>query len=237
MRAKPQFIMLDNARMSTLKPIAQETLATHMRAKVVTRIRALIQANGWTQTHAASLCGVTQSRISSLIKSNNPRLFSLDTLVNFAAVLERHSQTPPQQGHSMEPTEQEAQRAVDEFMARLAARPIKGTYEVATLGSKTRLGGEVVTASSAIVRCGHRVACVGDVVRYPDGSESKIISGAGAAGMFEDKPLAIVGSATDNGDTITSSLQSGMQIREYADDAGIPGLLQPGYVATKGGQA
>ena len=49
--------------------------------------------------------------------------------------------------------------------------------------------------------------------------------------------MAIVGSATDNGDTITSSLQSAAQIREYADDDGIPGLLQPGYVASTGGHA
>lgn len=49
--------------------------------------------------------------------------------------------------------------------------------------------------------------------------------------------MAIVGSATDNGDTIVSSLQSSAQIREYADDDGIPGLLQPGYLAPTGGQA
>lgn len=41
----------------------------------------------------------------------------------------------------------------------------------------------------------------------------------------------------DNGDTIVSSLQSSAQIREYADDDGIPGLLQPGYLAPTGGQA
>lgn len=41
--------------------------------------------------------------------------------------------------------------------------------------------------------------------------------------------IAIVGSATDNGDTVVSSLQNLAQVVEYAEDEGIPGLLQPGY--------
>lgn len=32
-----------------------------------------------------------------------------------------------------------------------------------------------------MVMDGHRIACLGDVVRYPDGTESTIVSGAGAA--------------------------------------------------------
>ena len=84
----------------------------------------------------------------------------------------------------MECTEEEGQRLVAEFMAKLAARPVKGTYDLATLGSKTRLGGEVATASTGMVMDGHRIACVGDLVRYPDGSESKIVSGAGFALTF-----------------------------------------------------
>ncbi|ROL84312.1 hypothetical protein BK637_27280 [Pseudomonas chlororaphis] len=70
---------------------------------------------------------------------------------------------------------------------------------------------------------------MGDRVRYPDGTESKIVSGAGAALTHQGLPMAIVGSATDNGDSIISSLQSCAQIREYADGNGIPGLLQPGF--------
>ncbi|MCR8717101.1 hypothetical protein NVV30_00140 [Pseudomonas syringae] len=49
--------------------------------------------------------------------------------------------------------------------------------------------------------------------------------------------MAIVGSAVANGDTITSSLQSATQIREYTDDTGIPGLLQPAYLAPIQGHA
>lgn len=36
------------------------------------------------------------------------------------------------------------------------------------------------------------------------------------------------------GDIVISSLQSSVRIQEYADDAGIRGVLQPGYVAQTG---
>ena len=129
----------------------------------------------------------------------------------------------------MECTEDEGQRLATQFMAKLASRPVKATYDLATLGAKTRQGGEVIRASTDMRMDGHRIACVGDIVRYPDGSESRIISGAGAALFYRDHPVAIVGSAIDNGDNIISSLQSSAQIQEYADDDGIPGLLQAGY--------
>lgn len=134
----------------------------------------------------------------------------------------------------MEWTKQQGGRLAAEFNAKLASRPVVTTYDLATLGAKTRQGGEVVTASTDMKLEGHRIACVGDVVRYPDGSASKIVSGAGAALAYKDRPVAIVGSATDNGDTIVSSLQNSAQIWEYSDDDGIPGLLQPGYVASIG---
>jgi uncharacterized Zn-binding protein involved in type VI secretion len=137
----------------------------------------------------------------------------------------------------MEYTEEEAQRLVAEFVAKLAARPVKATYDLATLGAKTTKGGEVADASTSMVIDGHRVACVGDVVRYPDGTESKIISGAGFAMAFKGQPIAIVGSATDNGDTIIGTLQHVVKITEYADDDGIPGLLKPGYMAPARGHA
>jgi uncharacterized Zn-binding protein involved in type VI secretion len=130
--------------------------------------------------------------------------------------------------------EDEGQRLAAEFMAKLAARPVKATYDLATPGAETRQVGEVATASTDMEMDGHRIACVGDVVRYPNGTESKIVSGAGAALAYMDRPVAIVGSATDNGDTIISSLQSGAQIQEYAEDDRIPGLLQSGYVAPTG---
>lgn len=204
------------------------------RSELLTKIAALIRLNGWTQSKAASLCEQTQPRINDLLRGRISR-FSLDALVNITAALERHSK--PLERSAMEYTEDEGQRLAAEFMAKLAARPVKAIYDLATLGAKTKQGGEVATASTGMEISGHRIACVGDVVRYPDGTESKIVSGAGAALAYKGQPMAIVGSATDNGDTITSSLQSSAQIREYADDDGIPGLLQAGYVAPTEGHA
>lgn len=127
-------------------------------------------------------------------------------------------------------TDEKGQRTDGASQTEQGTRLIKGTYALATEGAKTERGGVVVNASTGIVIEGHRVARVGDTVRYPDGSESKIVSGAGFASVYKGQPVAIIGSATDNGDTITSSLQSGAKIREFADDDGIPGLLQAGYI-------
>ncbi len=218
--------------MTTPKP---DPTTTRVRDELIAKIRAQLDAGGWTQQRAAELCGLTQPRISDLLRGNTSR-FSLDALVSVSAALERHSSTTEGEG-AMEYTEADGQRLVAEFMAKLAARPVKGVYDLATLGSKTRLGGEVATASTGMAMDGHRIACVGDVVRYPDGTESRIVSGAGAALAYKGRPMAIVGSATNNGDTIVSSLQSAAQIREYADDGGIPGLLQPNYIAPSGGHA
>ena len=108
-------------------------------------------------------------------------------------------------------------------------RPVKAVYDYATLGAKTRMGGEIVTASTSLEIHDLRSACVGDRVRYPDGKESEIVSGAGFAATYKGLPIAIVGSTTDNGDTVICSLQNLAQVVEYADDEGILGLLQPGY--------
>lgn len=110
-----------------------------------------------------------------------------------------------------------------------STRPIKAIYDYATLGSRTRMGGEIITASTSLEIHDLRIACVGDRVRYPDGKESEIVSGAGFAATYKGLPIAIVGSATDNGDTVTGSLQNLAQVVEYADGEGIPGLLKPGY--------
>lgn len=83
----------------------------------------------------------------------------------------------------MEGTEDKGQRRAFEFMATLASRPVKATYDLATLGAKTRQGGEVFTASTDMEMDGHRIACVGDTVRYQDGTESRIISGRLCAGL------------------------------------------------------
>jgi uncharacterized Zn-binding protein involved in type VI secretion len=127
-------------------------------------------------------------------------------------------------------TEEEVQLLQAES-ERLATRPIKAEYPFATLGSKTRMGGEVVTANTGALEIGdHPIACVGDIIRYPDGMETRIVSGAGYASVLGDKPVAIVGSTAANGDEIISTLCDKSRITEYVDDDPIPGFLQPGYV-------
>ena len=55
-------------------------------------------------------------------------------------------------------TEDEGQRMAAEFQAEQQdARPVKGTYPLATEGAKTRCGGEVVNASTDMVIEGHRL--------------------------------------------------------------------------------
>jgi uncharacterized Zn-binding protein involved in type VI secretion len=134
---------------------------------------------------------------------------------------------------AMDKTIEDNLREMAEFQARLARRPVKGCYSLATLGSRTECGGEVVSASTTMNSCGHRIACVGDVVRYPDGRETTIRSGAGAALSFRGQPMALIGSFTANGDMIVSSLQNPARIRDFTD-TGIPGLFQAGYVAPCG---
>ena len=58
----------------------------------------------------------------------------------------------------MEDAKTAGQHLVDESMARQAARPVKATYDYATLGSNTRMRGEIVTASTGVL-----------VVEYADG--------------------------------------------------------------------
>jgi uncharacterized Zn-binding protein involved in type VI secretion len=106
------------------------------------------------------------------------------------------------------------------------SRRIIARYPIATIGSRTRRGGQVVDAN------GHdddfRVACVGDRVRYPDGSESVITSGAGHASTFADRPIALVGSHIANGDRIVARAQSIGEIIVVEGEQ-VAGLLEPGY--------
>ncbi|BEV72939.1 MULTISPECIES: PAAR domain-containing protein [unclassified Paludibacterium] len=101
------------------------------------------------------------------------------------------------------------------------------SYLVATIGSKTRYGGEVVTATSEM----ELIARVGDTVRYPDGSETVIISGAGSLLLLAGRPAAIVGSALANGDYIISSPQSCCAV--MPSDKSVAGFLDPDYLPGK----
>lgn len=61
------------------------------RAELMTKIADIVNENGWTHTEAAARCGVTQPRISDLLRGRVSR-FSLDALVNIATALGRRVQ-------------------------------------------------------------------------------------------------------------------------------------------------
>ncbi len=65
-----------------------EAANLRVRSELMEKITALIEESGWTQTEAASHCGVTQPRINDLLRGRISR-FSLDALVNIAAALGR----------------------------------------------------------------------------------------------------------------------------------------------------
>ena len=108
-------------------------------------------------------------------------------------------------------------------------RKVVARYAIATIGSRTSRGGQVVLASNDQLADDFRVACVGDRVRYPDGSESVITSGAGHASTFANRPIALVGSHVANGDRIVARAQSIGEIVVLEGDP-VPGLLEPGYM-------
>ncbi len=67
----------------------EEAANLRVRSELMNKITQLIEDNQWTQTEAARRCGVTQPRISDLLRGQIAR-FSLDALVNIAAALGRH---------------------------------------------------------------------------------------------------------------------------------------------------
>jgi uncharacterized Zn-binding protein involved in type VI secretion len=119
------------------------------------------------------------------------------------------------------------------FPSAPPSRKIVARYPIATIGSRTCRGGEVVLANHEQQADDFRVACVGDRVRYPDGSESVIVSGAGHASTFADRPIALVGSHIANGDRIVARAQSMGEI-VVMEGENIPGLLEPGYALAAG---
>lgn len=208
-----------------------DAVNTRAREDLAKRIKSLVEANGWTQTYAAGLCGQSQPRISDILSGRWAR-FSIDNLLKIATVLEFHSKDFPADKRTMECVQQ----VIEMFRALVDSRPIKAVYVLATVGAKTFRGGEVVTSSTGIVIGGMAAARVGDLVRYPDGTESPIVSGAGYASMSDGKPMALVGSHIENGDVIESSPQNGGKIIQFADEENIPGLLEIGYEPPKVGE-
>jgi len=61
----------------------EEVTILAMRADLMGRLRLLIKKKGWTQAHAAQTLGVSQSRVSDLVRGKWDN-FSLDMLISFA---------------------------------------------------------------------------------------------------------------------------------------------------------
>jgi len=64
-------------------PPEEVTILT-MRADLMAQLRLLIERKGWTQAQAASALGVSQSRVSDLVRGKWDK-FSLDMLLMLAA--------------------------------------------------------------------------------------------------------------------------------------------------------
>jgi predicted XRE-type DNA-binding protein len=62
----------------------EEAEHLRIRSTLMVRLRELIAARGWTQAQAARLLGVTQPRVSDLVRGKIG-LFSIDTLVEMLA--------------------------------------------------------------------------------------------------------------------------------------------------------
>ncbi|MDT8377229.1 MAG: XRE family transcriptional regulator [Mariprofundaceae bacterium] len=60
-----------------------------VRAELMQKISMIIKQSGWTQTEAATHCGITQPRMSDLLRGRVSR-FSLDALVNIATAIGCH---------------------------------------------------------------------------------------------------------------------------------------------------
>jgi predicted XRE-type DNA-binding protein len=61
----------------------EEAALMTMRAQLMTDLRGLLSDRGWTQAQAAAALGVSQSRISDLVRGKWQQ-FSLDMLVTLA---------------------------------------------------------------------------------------------------------------------------------------------------------
>jgi predicted XRE-type DNA-binding protein len=69
-------------------PTPEQAANLRTRAELMQKIAAIVKDSGWTQTEAASRCGVTQPRMNDLLRGRVSR-FSLDALVNIATAMGR----------------------------------------------------------------------------------------------------------------------------------------------------
>ena len=64
-----------------------------------------------------------------------------------------------------------------------------------------------------------------------DGSQTRIVTGNGTESLDSRRPIALVGSESENGDRINSQMHNGLTLVAYAGET-ISGLFQPGYIAS-----
>lgn len=107
----------------------------------------------------------------------------------------------------------EARKLITEQDEYLRQHPVTAIWRQAVVGSLTRDGGKVSSASSGgkvITSSGEfaEFALVGDEVIYPDGSTAHIVSGSGSSISSNGKGYALVGSHLSNGDEIISTPQN-----------------------------
>jgi len=69
-----------------LSDTPEQAASLRARAQLMREISEVVAAAGWTQTEAGRRCGLTQPRMSDLIRGRVSR-FSLDALVDIATRL------------------------------------------------------------------------------------------------------------------------------------------------------
>lgn len=72
-----------------IKDTAAEAENMKLRSALMMALEQQIRAKGWNQTEAARRLGVTQPRVSDLLRGKI-NLFALDTLVNMVAAAGLH---------------------------------------------------------------------------------------------------------------------------------------------------
>ena len=84
---------MTNKRFASVWDAIEDTKAEaenmQLRAALMMALEARIKQHGWTQAEAARRLGVTQPRVSDLMRGKIA-LFSLDTLVNMVAAAGLH---------------------------------------------------------------------------------------------------------------------------------------------------
>lgn len=114
---------------------------------------------------------------------------------------------------------EQALAMVREQEAYCRRHPIIAIHRLAAEASRTRNGGVIRQASTLLtitLEDGRevRVARTGDCVEYPDGSQARIVSGAGTQSEWSGHNLALVGSRLSNGDEIVDTPQGALLITQ-----------------------